>query len=98
MLLAISGVVFTVFAWAMRWLSAGRMVYAVGSSPEAARLAGIRPRRVVFAVFMLMGALVGLAALLNAVRSPDVDPKIGTGWELTVIAPVMAAPPTTTAA
>ncbi|HZL37469.1 MAG TPA: ABC transporter permease [Tepidisphaeraceae bacterium] len=89
MLLAISGVVFTVFAWAMRWLSAGRMVYAVGSSPEAARLAGIRPRRVVFAVFMLMGALVGLAALLNAVRSPDVDPKIGTGWELTVIAAVV---------
>ncbi|HEY2586438.1 MAG TPA: ABC transporter permease, partial [Tepidisphaeraceae bacterium] len=39
-------VVFAGFAWAMRWLAAGRAVYAVGSDLEAARLAGIRPKRV----------------------------------------------------
>jgi rhamnose transport system permease protein len=61
-------------------------VYATGSDPEAARLAGIRPRLVVFQTFLTMGALSGLAALLNAVRFADVDPNAGTGLELQVIA------------
>ena len=53
---------------------------------EAARLAGIHPQKVTFAVFVLMGALTGLAALLTAVRFPDVDPKAGQGLELKAIA------------
>ena len=68
---------------------AGRAVYAVGSDAEAARLAGIRPRRVVFAVFVLMGLLTGLAAVLNAVRFAIVDANAGAGLELTVIAAVV---------
>jgi rhamnose transport system permease protein len=90
-LLIVAAVVFGLFAFGMRFLAAGRTVYAVGSDLEAARLAGIRPRRVVFWVFVLMGGLVGLAALLSAVRSPDVDPGVGTGWELTVIATVVVS-------
>jgi ribose/xylose/arabinose/galactoside ABC-type transport system permease subunit len=85
-LLIVAAIVFGLFGFGMRFLAAGRTVYAVGSDLEAARLAGIRPRRVVFWVFVLMGGLVGLAALLSAVRSADVDPSVGTGWELTVIA------------
>ena len=56
----ISLAVFVVFTWGMRYLSAGRAVYASGSDPEAARLAGIRPKRVVFSVFVAMGALTAL--------------------------------------
>ena len=82
-------VVFCVFAWALRWLAAGRAVYAVGSDREAARLAGVRPRRVLFATFVLMGALTGLAALLNSVRFASVDPNSGNGLELQVIAAVV---------
>jgi rhamnose transport system permease protein len=70
----------------LRFLSGGRHLYAVGSDAEAARLAGINPRRVTFAVFVFMGAMAGLAALLNAIRFPDVDPKTGTGLELQAIA------------
>jgi rhamnose transport system ATP-binding protein len=81
--------VFAAFAWGLRHLAAGRAVYATGSDLEAARLAGIRPRRVTFGVFVAMGALAGLAALLNAVRLPDVDPNSGTGLELQVIAAVV---------
>lgn len=81
--------IFIVFAMAMRWLAAGRAVYAVGSDQEAARLAGVRPRRVVFVVFVVMGALTGLASLLQAVRFPQVDPNVGTGLELQVIAAVV---------
>jgi rhamnose transport system permease protein len=89
LVVAIALVIFTAFAWSLRHLMAGRSVYATGSDPEAARLAGIRPRRVVFSVFVIMGALAGLAALLNAVRFADVDPNAGTGLELQVIAAVV---------
>jgi rhamnose transport system permease protein len=81
-ILAITAIVFLILVLAMKHLSAGRFVYAVGSDAEAARLAGIRPQAVTFAVFVLMGALTGAAALLNAVRFADVDPKTGTGLEL----------------
>ena len=46
---------FAVFAWGLRNLAAGRAVYATGSDPEAAWLAGIRPRRVTFGVFVAHG-------------------------------------------
>ncbi len=81
--------VFLAFAWGLRHLAVGRAVYATGSDPEAARLAGIRPRWVVFNAFVVMGALAGLAALLDAVRFPAVDPNAGVGLELQVIAAVV---------
>ncbi len=73
-------------ALATKHLSAGRFVYAVGTDAEAARLAGIRPQLTTFSVFVFMGALVGLAAMMNVVQSPQVDPKSGSGLELKVIA------------
>lgn len=85
-LLLIAAVVFLILVFSLKHLSGGRFVYAVGSDAEAARLAGINPRLMTFCVFVLMGALTGLAALLNAIRFPDVDPKTGTGLELQAIA------------
>jgi len=79
----------TAMAFAMTHLSAGRFIYAVGSDAEAARLAGIRPRRMTFAVFTFTGALVGLAAMMNVTQSPQVDPNSGTGLELKTIAAVV---------
>jgi rhamnose transport system permease protein len=81
--------VLAAFTWGLVYLAAGRSVYATGSDPEAARLAGIRPRSVVFGVFVVMGGLAGLAALLNSVRFPYVDPNAGVGLELQVIAAVV---------
>ena len=89
LVVAIAVAVFLVFAWSLRYLAAGRAIYATGSDQEAARLAGIRPRRVVFGVFVTMGALSGLSALLIAVRFPQVDPRMGTGLELQTIAAVV---------
>ena len=77
------------FAWTLRSMAVGRAVYAVGSDSEAARLAGIEPTRVTFLVFMLMGALVGLASLLNAVRFSTVPSNAGVGLELKAIAAVV---------
>jgi rhamnose transport system permease protein len=89
LVVSIALAVFALFAWGLRHLAVGRAVYATGSDPEAARLAGIRPRGVIFGVFVVMGALAGLAALLNAVRFADVDPNAGQGLELQVIAAVV---------
>jgi rhamnose transport system permease protein len=89
LVIGIALAVFVAFAWGMRYLAAGRAVYATGSDEEAARLAGIRPRRVVFAVFAVMGALTGLAAVLSSVCLAQVDPSAGTGLELQVIAAVV---------
>src|SRR5439155_5704348 len=77
---------FLLLVFGMKHISAGRFVYAVGSDTEAARLAGIRPPLVTFGVFVVTGTLTGLAALLNAVRFADVDPRTGTGLELQAIA------------
>jgi rhamnose transport system permease protein len=85
-IIAIAILLFLFLAFLLKHLSAGRFVYAVGSDKEAARLAGIHPQKVTFTVFALMGALTGLAALLTAVRFPDVDPKAGQGLELKAIA------------
>jgi len=76
-------------AVATKHIAAGRFVYAVGSDAEAARLAGIRPQRVTFTTFVLLGALVGLAAMMNVVQSPQVDPNSGAGLELKTIAAVV---------
>src|SRR5262245_10250548 len=86
---AISVLLVLAFAWSLRNLRAGRAVYAVGADAEAARLIGIDPVRVVFAVFTLLGGLVGLAATLNAVRFSIVPSNAGVGLELKTIAAVV---------
>jgi rhamnose transport system permease protein len=89
LLMAMALVVFVAFAWGLRHLAAGRTVYAVGSDAEATRLAGIRPARVVFGVFVAMGALSGLSAFLTAIQFIDVQTNSGVGLELRVIAAVV---------
>jgi rhamnose transport system permease protein len=89
LIVASAAATFSGFAWALRKLGGGRAIYAVGSDAEAARLAGIEPRRVVLAVFVLMGALSGLAALINAVRFSVVPGNPGMGLELKAIAAVV---------
>ncbi len=89
LIVAIALAVLIGLSWMLRNLGAGRAVYAVGSDAEAARLAGIEPPRVVFGVFVLMGALVGLAALLNAVRFSAVPGNAGIGLELKAVAAVV---------
>jgi rhamnose transport system permease protein len=86
----ISGLcVWTAAAWGLSQLAGGRAIYATGSDPEAARLAGIGPRRVIFATFTAAGELTGLASLLSAVRFADVDPSAGNGLEMQAIAAVV---------
>jgi rhamnose transport system ATP-binding protein len=73
----------------MRYWSAARAVYAIGSDREAARLAGVRPAVVGFASFALLGGLTGLAAVLGSAHFAEVYPNVGDGFELKVIAAVV---------
>lgn len=82
-------ILFVALWWASRNVAALRAVYATGSDSEAARLAGIAVTKVVFWVFVLTGALTGLAALLNAVRFSDVPANSGNNLELKAIAAVV---------
>ncbi|HEV7725698.1 MAG: transporter permease [Modestobacter sp.] len=67
----------------------GHRVYAVGGNAEAARLAGINVKRVVFAAYVIAGLCAGLAALILLGRLDSATPNAGTGTELQVIAAVV---------
>ncbi|GIF01488.1 ABC transporter permease [Paractinoplanes rishiriensis] len=73
----------------MRNYRVGRELYAMGSSPPAAELAGIKVARNLLGAFLLSGALAGLAGVLFAARFGTVDAAAGTGIELNVVAAVV---------
>ena len=64
----------------------GRYLYAIGSNPDAARLSGINSKRYILAAFSLLGAMVGIAALLHTGRVGSASPDAGTLMELDAIA------------
>ena len=81
--------IFLLFAWGLKNLALGRAVYAVGSDAEAARLAGISPQVITYFIFITMGGLAGIAALLNSIRFSDIQSNAGAGLELKAIAAVV---------
>ena len=82
-------VVIGIGAYYLRSYRSGRELYAIGSNPEAARLAGIPVGRRVFTAFAVSGAIAGVAGVLWAAQYQTVDSNAGTGYELTVIASVV---------
>jgi ribose transport system permease protein len=64
----------------------GRYVYAVGSNPESARLAGVPVTRVLVAVYAIAGLLAAVGGVLFTSRLNAGIPTAGTGYELNAIA------------
>lgn len=77
------GVAMTFIATRTRF---GRYVFAMGGNPEAADLAGINTRWVTVKIFVLMGALVGIASAISVARLNAATNALGTLDELYVIA------------
>ena len=75
--------------YAMRSFRASRDLYAIGSNPEAAALAGIPAGRRVFTAFLVSGSLAGLAGALFLALHAQIDVTGGNGYELTVVAAVV---------
>ena len=74
----------------MRNYRTGRKLYAIGSDPDAAKLAGIPVGRLTLAAFVFSGALAGLAGVLYMARFGGVDPAAaGQNLELESVAAVV---------
>jgi len=89
MLAWIALVVAVAGAAVLRWAPWGRDFYAIGSNPDASRLAGIRVGRRVVAAFAICGALAGLGGFMYAARFASVDAVSGRGLELDVVTAVV---------
>jgi ribose/xylose/arabinose/galactoside ABC-type transport system permease subunit len=85
----ISVAVMLVAGYYLRSFSSGREFYAIGSSPEAARLAGLPIRRRVLAAYLVSGGLAGLAGVLWLARFGTVVADAAHGWELKVVTAVV---------
>jgi putative multiple sugar transport system permease protein len=64
----------------------GRHIYALGGNEKAAKLSGVKTRRVMFLVYTNMGMLAALAVLVVAGRLNAATPKAGNMFELDAIA------------
>lgn len=70
--------------------SFGRHIYAIGSNEKAANLSGINIHRVKLGVYMLSGALVAIASIIEASRLGAMNSAVsGTMAELDAIAAVV---------
>jgi D-xylose transport system permease protein len=79
-------VVLGFLSWMTQNTRFGRYIYAIGGNPEAALLAGINVKRTMVFVFMLMGFLTGLAAMVQSARLTSATTNLGKDLELSVIA------------
>jgi len=69
----------------LRYTNSGRAVYAVGGNKQAAKLTGISERNVVMSVFVINGALVGIASLIYATQFNAIQSTAPAGLELLII-------------
>jgi len=81
--------VIMLFQLILNYLPYGRRLYAIGSNPEAARIAGFPSQRIVFIAFVLCGALSGLAGFMFLTRFGNITVVAGLGIELASIAAVV---------
>ncbi len=68
---------FLIFAYVLSQTAWGRHVHALGNSPEAARLTGVRTRGLQLSVYTVAGLVYGIAALLLVARTGVGDPQAG---------------------
>jgi rhamnose transport system permease protein len=78
-----------VFALLLHGTTWGRRIYAIGNNPVAARFSGIAVDRYRLMLFVLTGAMAGLAACLLTGRIGSTRPNIALGWELEIITVVI---------
>jgi rhamnose transport system permease protein len=76
-------------AYYLRSYRSGRDLYAIGSDPDAARLAGIPIAKRIFFAFVLSGAIAGLGGVVWATQYNTIDATAATGLELQIIAAVV---------
>ncbi|MDT5238093.1 MAG: ribose transport system permease protein [Mycobacterium sp.] len=86
-LVMIIGIV--VLAVVMKRTTYGMRVYAVGGNRNAAEIAGINAKNVLFSVYAFSGLLAGISGVMLASRVISGPPNLGQGYELDAIAAVV---------
>jgi putative xylitol transport system permease protein len=82
--------VVAIAAWTILGFSVfGRHLYAVGGNVRSARTSGVATGRIIFSVYVIMGALAGLAGAVLTARTSAAVPQAGLGYELDAIAAVV---------
>jgi rhamnose transport system permease protein len=82
-------VVIVVFQLAVTFLPWGRRLYAIGSNPDAAEMAGLPVKRATVSVFAICGALSGIGGFLFLARFGTITVVAAQGMELQVVAAVV---------
>ncbi|MDR2211990.1 MAG: ABC transporter permease [Spirochaetaceae bacterium] len=85
-LVAIAVLVYGLFYFFINFTKSGRRIYAVGSSPDAAKVVGLPVKRITLMVYILMGALAGLAGILWVSKFASAQGDTASGYEMNVIA------------
>ena len=67
----------------------GRHIYALGGNMAAARLSGVKVKRVQAMVYVLAGIFAGLGSIMLTARLNYATPIAGSGYELDTIAAVV---------
>lgn len=79
--------VITLFMWVLfNQTRTGKNIYAIGSNPEAAIVSGVGVKRTLITVYVMAGALYGLAGALLAARTGGATNNYGLMYELDAIA------------
>ncbi len=86
LLVGVMVVVVIIFQLMLSYTAYGRRLYAIGSNPDAAKVAGFPSQRIVFFAFVLSGALAGLAGFMFLARFGNITVVAGLGFELKSVA------------
>ncbi|MGH2594028.1 MAG: ABC transporter permease [Anaerolineae bacterium] len=89
LMVALALLIVVLFQLVITYLPYGRRLYAIGSNPEAARIAGFPMQRIVAIAFVLCGALAGLAGFMFLARFGTISAVAAQGLELQVVAAVV---------
>ena len=85
--IVIIAVIVTVLMWVvMNKTRFGKNTYAIGGNVNAARVSGINVERTLLVMYVIAGALYGLAGVLESARTGGATNNYGNGYELDAIA------------
>jgi rhamnose transport system permease protein len=85
-LVFIAIIIYIIAYYFVNYIRTGRQIYAVGRNPESAKISGINNSRILFVVYIIMGALAGLAGVLWVSKFASAQGDTAVGYEMNVIA------------
>lgn len=85
-ILVVLSVLTLIYSYITRKTIFGRHVYAIGGNEKAAKLSGIKTKKVLLMVYINMGILSAISGIAFAARLNAATPKAGNGFELDAIA------------